>query len=414
MISKWFTTGKWFGVTLVCLAGLVASACSDGDDTAQPPAAESSAPGSPVAEPSPTGADCSPEQVLCVGLVTDVGEIDDRSFNQSIWEGVKLAEAELGAQVDYIETEAAQDYAANIESFAARGYDIIVTAGFAQSDATRAAAAKHPDIDFIGVDQAHAGAGVDGGTGDVTGEDGETANGADEAADTADGTANTADEAANLAGLVFSQRQAGFLAGALAGMLTESGLVAAVAGTALVQPVVEFVEGYSAGARHVNPQVNVIASYHPGALDVAFTDSDWGAATARQAIDQGADVIFGVGGKTGNAALIEVAGSVGESGAGSPDRFCIGVETDQWETLPEARACLVSSATRMIAAGVRELIGDFGDGSLPGGSFAGGDYWGDVGLADYHDFWDTVAGIDDIDAELARIHAGLKDGSIVA
>lgn len=361
MIHGQRMAGRWFCAAVVCMASLVASACMDGDDTAQPPAAD-----------PPADADCSSQQVLCVGLVTDVGEIDDRSFNQSVWEGVKLAEAELGAQVNYLETQGAQDYAANIEWFTARGYDIIVTAGFAQSDATRAAAASHPDIHFIGVDQ------------------------------TQDGVAG-----ANLVGLVFSERQAGFLAGALAGMLSESGLVAAVAGTASVQPVVEFVEGYVAGARYVKPQINVISSYHPGGIDVAFTDSDWGAATARQAIDQGADVIFGVGGKTGNAALIEVAEAAG--GSGSPGRFCIGVETDQWETLPEARGCLISSATRMIAASVRELIGRFVD-----NSFAGGNHWGEVGLADYHDFWDTVAGIDDIDAELARIHAGLRDGSIVA
>ena len=97
--------------------------------------------------------DCASEELFCVGLVTDVGEIDDKSFNQSAYEGVLRAEEELGAQVDYIETSDAKDYNANIALFAEAGYDVIVTVGFALGDATLEAAAAYPDINFIGVDQ---------------------------------------------------------------------------------------------------------------------------------------------------------------------------------------------------------------------------------------------------------------------
>ena len=93
------------------------------------------------------------EGVFCVGLVTDVGEIDDKSFNQSAWEGVQARRSALGAKVDFIETSDAKDYGANIALFADNGYDIIVTVGFALGEATAEAAAKYPDIDFIGVDQ---------------------------------------------------------------------------------------------------------------------------------------------------------------------------------------------------------------------------------------------------------------------
>ncbi|MCZ7665707.1 MAG: BMP family ABC transporter substrate-binding protein [Thermoleophilia bacterium] len=68
-------------------------------------------------------------------------------------------------------------------------------------------------------------------------------------------------------------------------------------------------------------------------MDQAFTDPEWGASTAKQALDQNADVVFGAGGKTGNGALIEVANAVGADG---PPPFCIGVDTDQWFTVPEA------------------------------------------------------------------------------
>ena len=71
---------------------------------------------------APAAADCKSEDVLCVGLVTDVGKIDDKSFNQSAWEGVKLAEEDLGATVQYIETTDSKDYDKNISTFADEGY----------------------------------------------------------------------------------------------------------------------------------------------------------------------------------------------------------------------------------------------------------------------------------------------------
>ena len=110
-------------------------------DTSTPPQGEAA-----------TG-DCSSEDVFCVGLVTDVGEVDDKSFNQSAWEGVQQAGTELGAKVEYLETKDAKDYGANIDLFAGQNYDVIVTVGFAVGEATGAAAAKYPEIDFIGVDQ---------------------------------------------------------------------------------------------------------------------------------------------------------------------------------------------------------------------------------------------------------------------
>ena len=96
----------------------------------------------------------------------------------------------------------------------------------------------------------------------------------------------------NVAGLIFPEDQAGFLAGALAASMSKTGIIAEVLGTDLVPPVVAFGEGFVNGAKHVNPGIEVIKTYHPGGLDVAFTDPEWGATTARQALDQGADVVF--------------------------------------------------------------------------------------------------------------------------
>jgi basic membrane protein A len=169
-------------------------------------------------------------------------------------------------------------------------------------------------------------------------------------------------------------------------------------GTDLVPPVVAFKEGYENGARYINPDINLISTFHPGGLDVAFTDPEWGASTAKQAMDQGADVVFGAGGKTGNGALIEVAGN--------PGKFCIGVDSDQWETVPEAHACLVSSAMKLITPGVFDLIKASQDGNFPGGNFVG-----DVGLAPFHDFDSQISA--EIKSRIEEIDAGLRDGSLL-
>jgi basic membrane protein A len=326
------------------------------------PAEEAAPTEAPAEEEAAGEADCAAEDVLCIGLVTDVGRVDDKSFNQSAWEGAQQAAEELGAaDVNFIETTTATDYGANIALFADQGYDIIVTVGFAMGEATVEAAGTYPDIDFIGVDQFQ----------------GETI--------------------PNLTGLIFNEDKAGYLAGVLAASLSESGTIASVLGTDLVPPVVAFNEGYLNGAASVNPDINIIATYHPGGLDVAFTDPEWGATTAQQAIDQGADVIFGAGGQTGNGALIQTAGNEG--------LWCIGVDTDQWETVPEAHPCLVSSAMKLITPGVVNLATASVNGEFPGSNF-----FGDVGLAGFHDHEDAVP--QEVKDLLETTSAGLLDGSI--
>ncbi len=350
---------KLFAVlSMLVIAGMVLAACTPAAEEA--PAAEPVVEeAAPVAEEEVVEEEAAP--AYRVGLVTDVGEVDDKSFNQSAWEGAQAGAAAVGGTADYIETQDAKDYAANIGEFAEQGYDVIVTVGFALGQATAEAAAEYPDVNFIGVDQFQ----------------GEAVPG--------------------VAGLIFPEAKAGFMAGALAAHMSQSGTIAAVLGTDLVPPVVFFKEGYENGARYVNPDINIISTYHPGGLDVAFTDPEWGASTAAQAVDQGADVVFGAGGKTGNGALIEVANRDG--------LYCIGVDTDQWGTVPEAHSCLISSAMKMIDEGVVTLIGLAAEGNFPSGNYVGG-----FGLADFHDFDSAVPA--NVKANLDTIRAGLVDDSI--
>ena len=301
---------------------------------------------------------------LKVGLVTDVGRVNDRSFNQSAWEGVQEAKKQLGLNerhVKYIETQDAKDYADNLAQFIDAEYNVIVTVGFALGDATVKAAKENPDTLFIGVDQ-------------FQGE-----------------------AIPNLAGLIFHEDQSGFLAGVLAAGMSKSGTIAAVLGTDLIPPVVAFNEGYISGAKSVNPKIKVLSTYHPGELTQAFVDPEWGAATAKQAIDQGADVIFGAGGLTGNGALQEVATQSGV--------YCIGVDSDQWNTVPAARPCLISSAMKLITPAVADLIS-----KAQSGSFKGGNVFGAAGLAPFHDFENDIPKpLKDL---LVATKAGLDSGII--
>lgn len=306
---------------------------------------------------------CADADFLCVGLVTDTGKVDDKSFNQSAHEGAKAAAEEAGGYYKYIETIDSKDYANNIKQFTDKKYDVIVTVGFLMADATLAAAKEYTETHFIGVDQF---------------------------------PAETLD---NLTGLLFPEDQAGYAAGYLAGKMTQTNKLGQVLGLEIA-PVQKFALGFEAGAKAANDAVSVTTVYHPPA-DNGFNDPEWGAAEAAKQIAQGVDIIFGAGGNTGNGALLEIAKT---EGAGE-SLFCIGVDTDQWNTVPQAQPCLITSAMKMLTEGTKELVLAVNDGTIEGGIFSG-----DIGLADYHDFSTVIP--EDVQAEVADVIARLIDGSL--
>jgi basic membrane protein A len=308
------------------LLGLALSACS-------------------TAEKAATEADCGTEKAFCIGVVTDLGKVDDKSFNQAAWEGALAGAEATGGFAKYVETTDYKDYAKNIALFGDKGYNVIVTVGFLMAEATVAAAGTYPDVKFVGVDQF---------------------NGTD---------------AANVTGLIFDEDRAGFLAGYLAGNLTKSDKIGGVLGMKEVPPVRKFGEGYEAGiayaAKELGKTIKSSVIYH-AAGDTAFNDPAWGASTASQLLGQGFDVIFGAGGNTGNGAITKVAQTAGT--------FCIGVDIDQWNTVPEAQPCLVTSAEKKLVKGVTDLIIAAKDGTIAAGNFVG-----QVGLSDYHDLSSAVS-----------------------
>lgn len=309
---------------------------------------------------------CADAAVFCIGLVTDTGKVDDKSFNQASHEGAKAAAAADGGFYKYVETQDAKDYAANMAQFTNKKYDVVVTVGFLMTDATAEAAAGSPDTKFIGVDQFF---------------------------DPAKVTAK------NLTGIQYPEDQAGYGAGYLAGLMTKTNKIGQVLGLE-IPPVQKFAKGYEAGAKAANPAVQVTGVYHP-AGDNAFNDPTWGAAEAKKQLDQGADVIFGAGGNTGNGALQEVAKSA-NAGNGT---YCVGVDSDQWDTVPAAQKCLITSAMKLITPGVTELIVKAKD-----GDFGGTTSMGKAGLAPFHDFDSKIPA--DIKTKVADIVKQMEAGTL--
>lgn len=263
-----------------------------------------------------------------VCLVTDLGRINDGTFNQFAYEGMVRAVEELELDSDFIETTAQTDYAANIDTCVQEGFDVIVTVGFLIADDTKAAAEANPDRYFIGVDQF------------------------------------VFEGPENYVGIQFREDQAGFLVGVIAAQVTESNVVAGVYGID-IPPVVKFREGYEQGvkfmSRLLDKEVETLGVY----ID-DFLAPDRGASAANQFIGEGADVIFGAGGPTGSGGITEAA---------QQEVWVIGVDQDEWVTTFDSGESpgaefIISSALKRVDVGVYDMIKALAEGNMdafPGG-----------------------------------------------
>ena len=153
---------KILAVLLTAAMAAAMTACgggsSDGGSTTEPaadtPAAEDEAPAAEDGAETPAADTAADGAGLKIGLITDVGGVNDGSFNQSAWEGLQRAEAELGVEVNYLESATDADYVPNIETFVDEEYDLIISVGYMLADATKAAAEANPDVKFAIIDDA--------------------------------------------------------------------------------------------------------------------------------------------------------------------------------------------------------------------------------------------------------------------
>jgi basic membrane protein A len=299
-----------------------------------------------------------------VCLVTDIGRVNDGTFNQFAYDGMMMAVEEFGLDSTFIETVSQGDYTININTCIEEGYDALVTVGFLIQDATLEAALANPDVYFIGVDQFFV------------------------------------DPPPNLVGIQFREDQGGFLAGAMAGLMTRSNIVAGVYGID-IPPVVKFRNGFEIGARFVNPDVTTLGVY----ID-SFTSPDRGAAAAEQFIGEGADVIFGAGGPTGSGAITYAA----QNGV-----KVIGVDQDEFFTTfgggetPGAEN-LITSAVKRVDVGVFDMLAALveGEGFPEGGIYILSAENGGITFAPPN----AASVPDEVLERMEEILAGLADGSI--
>ena len=299
------------------------------------------------------------------GLVTDVGKINDGTFNQYAYTGLLQAEKDLGIGIKYIETVAPGDYGKNIQSLVEQKCEIVIAVGYMMGDAIKEASGKYPDTKFAIVDSYY-------------------------------------DPAiANVRGLVFAEDEAGYMAGALAASMTKSGTIAAVGGVA-IPPVQKFLKGYEAGAKSVKADVAVKTVY----ID-SFTDRARGAEAAKSFMSEGADVIFGAGGQTGSGGIQAAA----EAGA-----YVIGVDQDEYVTTFQSGAApgadmIISSAMKRVDQAVFLTIKDVVDGKFTNGTITYNAANGGIGLASFNKADGAIPA--EVKAKMEEILKGLSDGSII-
>jgi basic membrane protein A len=299
---------------------------------------------------------------LKVGMVTDIGALEDKSFNEFSWKGVQDGAKAVGGTAQNIVTRDVADYKQNIQQFVDQKYDIIVTVGFLIGTDTLAAAKANPTIQFFGVDQF------------------------------------VADPApANYQGLLFNEGQAGYLAGIVAGTITKTGKIGAVGGRSDVPPVVNYIKGYENGAKTVKSNVQVSINYVED-----FNAPDKGEASARTMIGQGVDVIFQVAGLTGSGAL---------RAACNAKIYGIGVDVDQYNSLPATKDCTITSAEKKLQTAVRDAIQRFKDKGKQTGNFTSDATNEGIALSPIRNLSPVPAGLED---RLKTALADLKSGKIKA
>ena len=336
---------RWMAVFAVLMLILAACSSDSGESASAGESQPASSGGeSPAGSEAPTGlAACGDQHTgedFLIGGVTDVGQLEDKSFNEGGWCGTIAGATAVNGNAEVIVTEETTDYANHMATFIDQGYDMIVTYGFALGDATTLAAKENPDVSFIGLDQPVC---VD-------------AEGNDDNTFACEG--NAGELLPNYQGLIFNEAQAGYLAGIVAGTITESNVVGAVGGIDTIPAVVSYIGGYVNGAKSVNPDIDVLVSYVSTDINTAFNDPATGASLAEQMIGQDADVIFQVAGLSGQGAL---------EAACDADIYGVGVDSDQALALPNL-TCIVTSAEKKLVDAVKEAIERVADDSAEGGT----------------------------------------------
>jgi basic membrane protein A and related proteins len=263
-------------ILAIGLAGLVLTAAACGSDDSSSDSAAGG--GSTTSTQAATG------KKIRVGLVTDIGGLNDRSFNALANKGLNDAKSQLGVEGRVLTSDSNSDYVPNLSSLAQQKYDLVVGVGFLMAEAVNTVAKKFPDTKFAVIDVSQA---------------------------------SLKDKPKNVEGLLFAEQQAGYLAGYLAGDYAKANNIDTISsvGGQKIPPVDHYIAGYQAGAKAANPDIKTLNAYSQDFVDQAKCKE-----IALDQIERGSGVVFQVAGQCGLGAL-DAAKQEGKQG--------IGVDADQ-------------------------------------------------------------------------------------
>jgi basic membrane protein A and related proteins len=259
---------------------------------------------------------------LRIGLVTDIGGLNDRSFNHLAYLGLQEAQKKLGVQVKVLQSKSGSDYIPFLSTLAAQKYDLVIGVGFLMADAVKTVSAQFPSTKFAVIDV------------DPAGADGK-----------------------NVLGLTFHEEESGYVAGYLAGLMQKvqgprnngKNVVSTVGGLK-IPPVDHYIAGFQAGAKAASPGVKTLNGYSN-----SFTDAAKCKSLAQTQLSQGSDVVFAVAGGCGLGAL---------SAANAKGVWGVGVDADQNYLGPY----MLTSAVKKVDFAVYSTVFKLKEGIFPGGT----------------------------------------------
>jgi basic membrane protein A and related proteins len=290
-------------ILTLCLGALVGVGCGEDEET-----------------PSGGGAQSTPEaKKIKVGIVTDIGGLNDRSFNQLANEGLERAKSELGVEGRALTSKSNADYVPNLSTLAQQQYDLVIGVGFLMADAISTVAQKFPQTNFAIIDFPQSG---------------------------------LKGKPTNVRGLLFKEAEAGYLAGTLAALyVKEKGgdqVISSVGGQK-IPPVDAYIAGYQAAAKEVNPDIKTLNGYSED-----FVKQDLCKELALNQIAEGAQVVFQVAGQCGLGAL---------DAAKEKSMQGIGVDADQGYLGDH----IITSALKKVDVAVFDSIKQAQDDTFTGG-----------------------------------------------
>jgi basic membrane protein A len=357
-------------MAVLAILMLIVAACTT--PAASEPASEAPESEAPESEAPSESAAPTVDYKAC--MVSDVGGIDDNSFNENAWKGMEDAAADLGVEVTFLESRAQEDYARNIDQHVSDGCDLIVTVGFLLGDATAAAAEANPDIRFVIVDFAY-------------------------------------DPALpNVEGLVYSTAEAAMLAGYASASWSTTGIMGTFGGINIGAPVTDFMDGFIAGMNYWNEEqgadVRMLGGRDPndpttGAFTGNFESTDDAKNLTLGMLQEGADVILPVGGPIGEGTFA----AIDEQGA---EAVGLGVDVDWTETVPEFSHLMLTHILKKIDVSVYSAIERALNEEEPQAVFVSTLENGGVDLGPFHDYEDDFDQevLDGIEALREAIIAG--------